>query len=502
MIVVLPLVMLLPILLLTACDDSGPTKTAKKLALPKGENSLDQLFKNDAKLPAPPVAAHLSANPEQLDFPIQPLDSENSKSVQVRNDGGTNLLLTAPHLAGQAANFRWAGSCRAGTSLAPGDSCQIDITFRPLSPGGSAAELVIAPNLFLPLSGAGAAPAPKPLANASGDSYRALAFGRERQAAALTIQSVSAADRSRLTASPDYRDAGLPGIVSGFPVERARVLTADRVIPAVLENSLDSQLPGRAIAVVERPVFGADDRLVLIPAGSRIIGRYRAQSKYGLARLDISWSRILRPDGSTINLDAESADVMGRAGIPGQLDERWAEKYGAALLVSVIGAGSDWLLADNNTVVTSPLGGASTVENGRTQAANRFGNDMDKLGQRVVTDQLDIRPVLTVAQGTRLAIIPTEDLWLRDPEHLRPVTPPRGHSAKLASVDRLEALLPNLLELLLQSPSVQKTAPQTAQQILQSSLMGQLRDNETAKDDSSGSPAAQTPSGDGGKETP
>jgi type IV secretion system protein VirB10 len=496
--------LLLPLILpsLVGCDEPPPAKASKKLAVPKGENSLDQLLRKNAGVPPATLPGHLVARPTGLSFADQPVGSEASQVIELRNDGGAPLVLGSLHIAGHAADFTLSGACHAGLQLPAGETCRLAIAFRPTQPSVSHAELVVEgnPSLFLPIDGS-AEPAPRSVlpaehtADAAADATHALAFARQRQAASLVVTGQTSDQALSPARAQDYADAGLPGIVSSFPVDRSLVLTADRYIPAILENSLNSQLPGRAIAVVERPVFGEDRRLVLIPAGSRVIGVYRAQSKYGLARLDIAWSRILRPDGVTINLDAASADVMGQSGIPGDLDTRWAEKYGSALLVSVIGAGGDWALASNSTNVTSPLGSTTTVQNGRTVAANRFGNDMERLGQRMVEDNLDIRPVLTVPQGTRLLIIPTEDIWLRDPAHPRPVTPAktRGGVNQMASLNRLQDLLPNLIELLIQSPAVQKAAPQTAQEILQSALLQQLRDTAAP---SNPVPAPVTPPAD------
>jgi type IV secretion system protein VirB10 len=248
----------------------------------------------------------------------------------------------------------------------------------------------------------------------------------------------------------------------------------------VLETTLNSELPGRAIAVVERPVFGEDQRLVLIPAGSRVIGSYKSGAKYGQARLDISWSRILRPDGVTINLEASGADVMGRAGIPGDLDSRLVEKYGGSFLTSVIAAAGTWALAGTSTVSSSALGTTETLSP-RAQAANRLGNDTDSLAQRMVQDNVDIHPVLTVPAGTRLVIVPTEDIWLRDPNHLMPVTPPKEarNQIKPGTPAALMELLPSLVDTVAQTPAIQRTMPQTAQQLMQSSLLQQLRADPT-----------------------
>jgi type IV secretion system protein VirB10 len=383
-------------------------------------------------------------------------------------------------LAGQASDFTLAGDCQAGVTLESNQSCILDVAYHPREAGGSRAELVIdqgaaGSSLFVPIAGeALAAPLGEPAQRAAADARVSLAYAGVRQAASLTI-SQPADGEDAAPSSPDYEEAGLPGVVSGFPVDRSRVLTADRYIPAVLENTLNSELPGRAIAVVERPVFGEDQRWVLIPAGSRVIGQYRSGAKYGQSRLDIAWTRILRPDGVNINIEGAGADVMGRAGMPGDLDSRFAEKYGGSLLTSIIGAAGTWALAGKTTLSSSALGTTETLSP-RAQAANRLGNDVDTLAQRMVQDNLDIRPVLTVPAGTRLVIVPTEDIWLRDPTHPRAVTPPK--SAKVEAKDRTGALmelLPSLVDTVAQSPAMQRAMPQTAQQLMQSSLLQQLR---------------------------
>lgn len=466
-------------LALAGCDDKPPpaARVQKKLPVPSNESTFDALLKKPP--PAAPAPARLDAEPASWRFPLQPAGTAEHGRIRFTNSGGGPLTFGAFRIAGQMADFQLGGDCHAGLSLGPGEACLLDVAYRPREAGSSQAELVVdqggaGPALFLPLSGEAVASLDQPEQRGAADARASLTYASVRQAASLAIATPAGAE-GEPPASVDYEEAGLPGVVSGFPVDRSRVLTADRYIPAVLENTINSELPGRAIAVVERPVFGEDQRWVLIPAGSRVIGQYKSMGKYGQSRLDIAWTRIIRPDGVNINIEASGSDVMGRAGIPGDLDSRFAEKYGGSLLTSIIGAAGTWALANSSTVSTSALGTTQTVS-GRTQAANRLGNDVDNLAQRMVQDNIDIRPVLTVPAGTRLAIVPTEDIWLRDPNHLRPVTPVK--SAHLEVKDKTNALLellPALVDTVAQTPGVQKALPQTAQQLMQSSLLQQLR---------------------------
>lgn len=465
-------------LVLAGCDDKPPPARAqKKLALPTNESTFDALLKKPP--PPAPAPARLGVEPASWHFPLQPAGTVEHGRIRLTNSGGAPLTLGPVRIAGQAMDFTLAGDCQAGVTIAPTQSCVLDIAYHPRDAGSSQAELVIdqgaaGPSLFLPVGGEALAAVNEPERHGSADARASLIYAGVRQAASLTITQPGGSDDAAPSAS-DYEEAGLPGVVSSYPVDRSRVLTADRYIPAVLENTLNSELPGRVIAVVERPVFGEDQRWVLIPAGSRIIGQYHSGAKYGQSRIDIAWTRIIRPDGVNINIDGAGADVMGRAGVPGDLDSRFAEKYGGSLLTSIIGAAGTWALAGNTTLSSSALGTTETLS-GRAQAANRLGNDVDNLAQRMVQDNLDIRPVLTVPAGTRLVVVPTEDIWLRDPTHLRPVTAPK--SAHMEAKDKTGALmelLPSLIDTVAQSPAVQKAMPQTAQQLMQSSLLQQLR---------------------------
>ncbi|HMA48730.1 MAG TPA: TrbI/VirB10 family protein, partial [Magnetospirillaceae bacterium] len=380
-------------LLLAACDDKPPAARAqKKLPLPTSESTFDTLLKKPP--PAAPAPARLNAEPASWHFSLQSAGTVEHGRIRLSNSGGSPLTLGPPRIAGQAADFTLAGDCQAGVTLEPNQGCSLDIAYHPREGGASQAELVIdqgmaGPSLFVPVGGEAVTAVSETVPHGEADARASLAYAGVRQAASLTIASPAGADGAPPSA-PDYEEAGLPGIVSSYPVDRSRVLTADRYIPAVLENTLNSELPGRAIAVVERPVFGEDQRWVLIPAGSRVIGQYRAGAKYGQSRLDIAWSRILRPDGVNINIEGMGGDVMGRAGVPGDLDSRFAEKYGGSLLTSIIGAAGTWALAGNSTISSSALGTTETLSP-RAQAANRLGTDVDNLGQRIVQDNLDIR---------------------------------------------------------------------------------------------------------------
>jgi type IV secretion system protein VirB10 len=204
---------------------------------------------------------------------------------------------------------------------------------------------------------------------------------------------------------PDYkqRDPKLAEDKSTLPVDRFRVITADRYINAILENSVNSQIPGRVIAIVERHVFGADGRLPLLPKGSRIICQYESLAKVGDSRLNVKCGRALRPDGASILLtDAQGADQMARTGFVGDVDLRMWERYGSAFIVSALSAlaASSQNVSDNNTV---------------NNAGNALSQNLGQVTAKVLEQSVDLAPIVTVPAGSRIQIIPNTDIWIREP---------------------------------------------------------------------------------------
>ena len=91
-------------------------------------------------------------------------------------------------------------------------------------------------------------------------------------------------------------------------------------IPAVLEQSLNSDLPGELKALVTSNVYDTATGLyLLIPQGSRLIGKYDSRVAYGQDGVQVAWSRIIYPDASSVDLDGMMGlDSHGNAGLRDQ----------------------------------------------------------------------------------------------------------------------------------------------------------------------------------------
>ena len=191
--------------------------------------------------------------------------------------------------------------------------------------------------------------------------------------------------------------------VSNSQVETARathlhdlsyVAPQGTIIPAVLETAIDSDLPGFARAVISRDVHGFDGTRVLIPRGSKLIGQYRSGVAQGQSRAFVVWSRILTPDGVSIDVGSPTTDELGRGGVEGETDSHFFERFGSAILLSVMSAGlTAWTshASEGTVVVTAP-----------DQANQVAGIALQK--------QIDIPVTVRVAQGTALQVFVTRDL--------------------------------------------------------------------------------------------
>jgi len=129
------------------------------------------------------------------------------------------------------------------------------------------------------------------------------------------------------------------------------------LIPAVLETALDSTRPGHVRALVSRDVRGFDGRRVLIPRGSRLFGEYSADLSPGQNRAFVTWTRLVRPDGVSIDLDSPAADALGRAGVQGRVNNHFLERFSSALLQSTLSVGvalASSNLGDNPVIVALP----------------------------------------------------------------------------------------------------------------------------------------------------
>lgn len=180
---------------------------------------------------------------------------------------------------------------------------------------------------------------------------------------------------------------------------------AGTVIPAALVTGIQSDLPGDVIATVTEPVYDtATGRHLLIPQGSRILGRYNSQVSYGQSRVQMVWNRIVLPDTSSLTLDnLVGTDPAGRAGLEDGVDWHWGRVVAGAALTTLLGVGAELAAPENR-------------QNGnRVVIAGRDGlqDSVSQVGQEMTRRNLNLQPTLTARPGLAVRVIVNRDLVLR-----------------------------------------------------------------------------------------
>lgn len=224
---------------------------------------------------------------------------------------------------------------------------------------------------------------------------------------------------AKLLARKNYKDKdwGWGKNISSWPVDMSRVILRDKAIPAVLAHSIDSRyLDVPVTAIVERHIYSERGRNVLIPAGSRLIGAVTgAPGTDHVAKLQISWTRLIRPDGSAFTFEATSGDAQGRGGVAAYLDEQTLERYGQPVLTAALTSGINYLMTTNEKVETKSDG--TVVESDKSRAAqdarDNINDAMQQVFAQMIADSTRAPAVVFVPSGTRLTAFPNEDLWLR-----------------------------------------------------------------------------------------
>ena len=176
-----------------------------------------------------------------------------------------------------------------------------------------------------------------------------------------------------------------------------RTLTQGSVIQAALQTAINSDLPGSVVAVVSEPVPAFSGDRILIPRGSRLFGQYRSGIEMHQKRILILWTRVLTPDGTSMEIAAVGGDQLGRSGLTGLVDTKFAERFGGAALISVIGA--------------APAVAAESANNETTSIVlGDVGSDLQDAVGSVIADQVSIAPTIYVDQGASVTVLVDRDV--------------------------------------------------------------------------------------------
>lgn len=177
---------------------------------------------------------------------------------------------------------------------------------------------------------------------------------------------------------------------------------AGSIIAASLLTGINSDLPGFVTAQVTENVYDtASGRFLLVPQGSRLIGRYDSVVTYGQKRALLVWQRLVMPDSSSISLEnLPATDTSGYAGLSDKVDAHTWQLIKGVALSTLLGVGTEIGFGNDEGDFIRALR-ESTQSN------------VNRAGQRLVDRNMNIQPTITIRQGWPLRVIVHKDLILR-----------------------------------------------------------------------------------------
>ncbi len=175
-------------------------------------------------------------------------------------------------------------------------------------------------------------------------------------------------------------------------------------IPAVLEQELNSDMPGEIRALVRENVYDtASGQYLLIPQGSRLAGKYDSRVAYAQNALLIVWDRIIFPDASSIDLEGmEAQDVRGQSGLRDKVNHHYARLFGTAILSTAFAAGAVVSQNRRQNVFTLP--------SSQDVATSAAASEIARLGAAITRRNLNVQPTIRIRAGHRFSVRVHKDL--------------------------------------------------------------------------------------------
>ena len=224
--------------------------------------------------------------------------------------------------------------------------------------------------------------------------------GQQRPHGAAANEAFARAQRNKKEKDEGYLTAHLRKPISSSE------LFSGSVIPAVLVTGINSQLPGEITAQVRQNVYNSlNPSEVVIPQGSKLIGVYDSGVQYGQSRVLVAWSRVIYPNGETVDLRGMSGvDGLGEAGFSQITDNHYMKIFGSAFLISLLGAGAQLAQPQQSSALSNPGMGQT--------ATGAISQEMDSVGGDMLQKNLSIAPTLKIRPGYLFNVLVSKTMVL------------------------------------------------------------------------------------------
>jgi type IV secretion system protein VirB10 len=243
-----------------------------------------------------------------------------------------------------------------------------------------------------------------------------------RLAGAAFASSAKSAAPTRGAASPSAQDAGggemaillRSTLIEAVSAEQlptqTLLLPKGAFLDCTLETAIDSSLSGMVTCVLATDSFSADASVVLLERGTKLVGETRGQVRAGSARVFVLWTEARTPSGVTVPLDSPGTDELGRSGLPGTVNRHFFERFGAAILVSVI---------------DGAVQAAAQSQQDGGDSVNVNPSASSQVMTEVLKSTMAIPPTVVKPQGDRIQILVARNLDFRSVYELRTIATAR-----------------------------------------------------------------------------
>ncbi|MES3022784.1 MAG: TrbI/VirB10 family protein [Pseudomonadota bacterium] len=212
-----------------------------------------------------------------------------------------------------------------------------------------------------------------------------------------TLQSAQVALSGQTALSGMLVSTSAAGTSASRIANQHMTLIKGTSITCSLDTAIQTDQMGLTTCLTDYPVYSMDGKVVLLERGTKIDGEYSRAMARGMKSIFILWTRAVTPTGVVVDLASPGTDPLGRAGLAGEVDTKFWERYGGALMFSV--------LQDGVAIATARGSGGNTQINlGNTQATGTTA------AGEILRQNSDIMPSMSMPQGTRVGITSARDL--------------------------------------------------------------------------------------------